>query len=53
MEEQNLCKKCFCKKHKLSKKTIERMVFSNWREECDNCGHIDKIVIDFMEEDEW
>lgn len=50
MDESTLCKKCFLKKHKLSKKNINRIVLSNWREECECCRHIDKVVIDIMEE---
>lgn len=51
MDEQTLCKKCYLKKHKLSKKNIERMVMSNWKEECDCCHKIDKIVLDIEEDD--
>lgn len=49
-EEAVLCKKCYLKRHKLSKKHIEKMVMSNWKEECECCGHIDKIVLDIEEE---
>lgn len=49
-ENATLCKKCFLKKHKLSRKNVDRIVMSNWREECDNCGHIDRIVIDIEED---
>lgn len=52
MDEQTLCKKCFLKKNKLSKKNIERIVMSNWKEECDCCHKIDKIVLDIREDDE-
>lgn len=51
-EEATLCKKCYMKKHKLNKKNINRIILSNWREECENCGHIDKIVLDIEEEEE-
>ena len=51
-EEATLCKKCYLKKNKLSKKNIDRMILSNWKEECENCGHIDKIVLDIEEEDD-
>lgn len=50
-EEATLCKNCYKKKFKLSKKNIGKIILSNWREECSYCGHIDKIVID-IEEDE-
>lgn len=52
MDEQTLCKKCFLKKNKLSKKNIERIVMSNWKEECGCCHKIDKIVLDIREDDE-
>lgn len=51
MDESVLCKKCFMKKHKLSKKNIDRIILSHWKEECECCGKIDKIVVD-IEEDE-
>ena len=45
------CKKCYLKKHKLSKKHIDRIVFTPYVEKCDNCGKIEKLV-DYIEEDE-
>lgn len=44
------CKKCFLKKHKLSKKNIERIVFTTYMEACACCGKIQKLV-DYIEED--
>ncbi len=44
------CKKCFLKKHKLSKKNIERIVFTPYMEACACCGKIQKLV-DYIEED--
>ena len=52
MEYENLCKKCYLKKHKLSKKNINRIVFTSYMEECDCCHKIDKLVEYIMEEDE-
>lgn len=52
MEYENLCKKCFLKKNKLSKKNIDRIVFTSYMEECDCCHKIDKLVEYIMEEDE-
>ena len=49
--EQNLCKKCFMKKHKLSRKSIDRIVFTPYMEECDSCHQITALV-DYIEEDE-
>lgn len=52
MEENNLCRKCYIRKYKLSKKNIDKMIMSNWKEECDCCHKIDKIVLDIGEDDE-
>nr|DAL08504.1 MAG TPA_asm: NMD3 family [Caudoviricetes sp.]DAW56048.1 MAG TPA: NMD3 family [Caudoviricetes sp.] len=48
------CKKCFLKKHKLSKKNINRIVFTPYVEECDGCGKVEKLV-DYVEDEdnEW
>ncbi len=51
MEYENLCKKCFLKKHKLSKKNIDRIVFTTYVDECSNCGRKEKLV-DYIEEDD-
>lgn len=47
---ENLCKKCYMKKHKLSKKNIDRIVFTPYAEECDKCHQITTLV-DYIEED--
>lgn len=47
----NLCKKCFLKKHKLSKKRINNMVFTSYLDECDNCGKMERLV-EYIKEDE-
>ena len=44
------CKKCFLKKHKLSKKNLDRIVYTPYVEECSNCGKKEKLV-DYIEED--
>lgn len=51
MEYESLCKKCYLKKHKLSKKHINHMVFTPYMEECDCCHKIDKLV-EYIEEDD-
>lgn len=51
-ENKNYCRKCYIRKYKPSKKNIERIVLSHWKEECDNCHKIDKIVLDIREDDE-
>lgn len=43
------CKKCFLKKHKLSKKNIERIVFTPYVEACACCGKVEKLVDDIGE----
>ena len=48
---ENLCKKCYMKKHKLSKKNIDRIVFTPYAEECDGCRQITTLV-DYIEEDD-
>lgn len=45
------CKKCFLKKHKLSKKNIERIVYTPYAEECECCGKVEKLV-DYIEDEE-
>ena len=44
-------KKCFLKKHKLSKKNIERIVYTPYAEECECCGKVEKLV-DYIEDEE-
>lgn len=55
MSENNdfntLCKRCYLKKYKISKKNINQIILSNWREECECCGKIDKIVVDIKDAD--
>ena len=45
------CKKCFLKKHKLSKKNLDRIVYTPYVEEGANCGKKEKLV-DYIEEDD-
>ena len=42
--EQSLCRKCFIKHCKPTKKEIKKMVMSDERYECDYCRKIDFIV---------
>lgn len=46
------CRKCFLKKHKLSKKNIDRIVFTPYMEVCACCGKVEKLVDDIREDDE-
>ena len=51
MEYENLCKKGYLQKHKLSEKHINHMVFTPYMEACDCCGKIEKLV-EYIEEEE-
>lgn len=44
------CKKCFLKKHKMSKKNIERIIFTHYMEACACCGKAQKLVEDIEED---
>lgn len=48
------CKKCFLKKHKLSKKNLDRIVYTPYVEACEECGKVEKLV-DYVEDEdnEW
>jgi hypothetical protein len=40
------CKNCFISIEKPKKKVQKHLVLSNYKEECDNCGRIERLVID-------
>lgn len=40
------CKQCFIAIEKPKKKLQKHIVLSNYKEPCENCGRIDKLVID-------
>lgn len=48
---ENLCKKCYLKKHKLNKKHIDNIVMTIYKDQCDCCGKTEKLV-DYIEEEE-
>ena len=41
---ENLCKTCYIKINKPSKKDIKKMVMSEYKERCDKCGKVSEIV---------
>lgn len=48
---QNLCRKCFIKLHKPSKRAIKRIVLSYDKEQCDYCKRTD-FIVDYVEDDD-
>lgn len=47
--EKSLCRKCYIKAFKLSKKEIDKVVLSYEQCECDNCGKYD-YTVDYVED---
>lgn len=46
---ESLCKKCFIKVQKPSKKDIKKMVMSDEKYECDCCHRTD-FIVEYIEE---
>lgn len=46
------CKQCFITIEKPKKKLQKRIVLSNHKEQCENCGRTDRLVIDIDIEEE-
>ena len=40
------CRQCFITIEKPKKKLQKHIILSNYKEPCENCGRIDRIVID-------
>ena len=47
----NLCKTCYVKLKRPSKKAIKKMVMTTYKDKCENCGRVDRLV-DYMWEDD-
>ena len=47
--EKSLCKKCYIKAAKLTKKEIQKIIMSEEKYTCDACGKFDYIVEDVEE----
>jgi hypothetical protein len=41
---ENLCRNCYIKIQKPSKKDIKKMVMSEYKDRCDKCGKVSEIV---------
>lgn len=41
---ESLCKNCYIKIQKPSKKDIKKIVMSEYKERCENCGKVTEIV---------
>ena len=42
--DQNLCKQCFIKLKRPSKKTIKNMILTTYEDRCENCGKTGRVV---------
>ena len=40
----NICKKCYVKKNRPSKKEISKMVLTEYKEQCSCCGRVDFLI---------
>lgn len=40
----NYCKQCFVKLKKPSKKSVKKIILTEYKDRCDNCGRIDRLV---------
>lgn len=48
----NLCKQCYVKLHKPSKKNLKKMTLTEYKDQCENCGRTDRLVEYIWEDDE-
>lgn len=48
----NLCKQCYVELKKPSKKSLKKMVLTEYKALCDECGRIDRLVDYTWEKDE-
>lgn len=46
---EKLCRKCYVKLLKPTKKEISKIVMTEYDDKCDNCGRVCKLV-DYIEE---
>lgn len=46
---ENLCKKCYIKIFKPTKKEISKMVMSEEKEQC-NCCHRNDFIVEYLED---
>lgn len=50
--DSNYCKQCFVKIKKPSKKSIKKMILTEYKDRCENCGRIERLVEYTWENDE-
>ena len=48
----NLCKACYVKIKKPSKKAIKKMVMTTYKDQCENCKCVDRLVEYIWENEE-
>jgi RNase P subunit RPR2 len=48
----NLCKKCWVQLKKPSKRSVKRMEATMYKDKCENCGMIDRLVDYIWDDDE-
>lgn len=46
---ENICKKCYIKVNKLTKKEVSKIVLTEYKEQCDCCKRRD-FLVDFVED---
>lgn len=47
--DQYLCKKCFIKLCRPTKDEIRRIIFTEYKDQCEKCGRKD-FIVDYIEE---
>lgn len=47
-----LCKQCYVKIKRPSKKSLKKMVLTEYKDYCDNCSHLERLVEYTWENDE-
>lgn len=45
----NMCKKCYVKNNKLTKKEISKIVLTEYKDKCSCCGRTD-FLVDYIED---
>ena len=48
----NLCKSCYVKIKKPSKRNMKKMGLTSYKDECENCGSLDRLVDYIWNDDE-
>ena len=48
----NLCRNCYIKLHNPSKKSLKKMELTEYKDQCENCGRMERLVDFVWEPDE-